>query len=133
MAQLDTLFFAGGQASRYLDESGKFHVGFLCEAVGVGPAVFARLTKRQTESVAGLFSSGFVQPREPRTREVLKELLQIVGIFNAMGWSPQDVSRWMNAPLPTFGGQSPTELIEHGRGQELITRLVDLAAGNVGS
>lgn len=133
MAQREMLFLAGGHASRYLDDTGRFNVSHLCDEVGVGAAALARLTHRQTESVAGLFSAGFVQTRDPRTTAVLRELLQIVGIFQAMGWKPEDVRRWMKAPLPTFGGQTPIELIEHGSGQELITRLVDLAAGNVGS
>jgi uncharacterized protein (DUF2384 family) len=95
--------------------------------------VFGGLTHRQTESVVGLFLSGFVQPRHSRTRDVLRQLVQIARIFEAMGWSGEDVRRWMNAPLPMFSGKTPVEQIERGRGQELIARLVALATGNVGS
>jgi hypothetical protein len=133
MPELDVLFLARGSAKQYLDESGKVDVQHLCEAVGVGPAVLARLAHRETESVAGLFSAGFVQLRHPLTDKVLRQLLQITAIFDAMGWTREDTRRWMKAPLPTFEGKSPLDIIADGHGQELISRLLSLAAGDAGS
>jgi hypothetical protein len=126
------LLFAPNLVKDYFDPVRGYQVAGLCAELGVQPAGFAKLTRRQTESVAKLFSGKFVKPKEPRTQNVLRQLYQIVAVFRAMGWGKDDVSRWMNSPLPTHQGHTAVELIEQGHGQELIDELLALAVGNVG-
>ena len=54
-----------------LDPHGGFRVHRICEALGVEPAEFARLSGRSTESVAKLFKKESVQPRSEKTRSAL--------------------------------------------------------------
>jgi uncharacterized protein (DUF2384 family) len=131
--QFNVLSFGTGPAKEYIDATGAFQVQHLCGDLGIEPATFARLTRRNTESVAKLFSGRHVSPRDPRTAEVLKQLFQIAAIFKAMSWNPEDVGRWLNTPIPTFDGQSPLDLIAKGNGQDLVTRLLALASGDGGS
>jgi hypothetical protein len=86
---------------QYFDPARGYQVAGLCAELGVQPARFAKLTRRQTESVAQLFSGKYVNPKEPRTKTVLRQLYQIAAVFRSMGWSKDDVGTWMNSPLPT--------------------------------
>ena len=127
-----SLLFASNLVKDYFDPARGYQVAGICAELGVQPARFARLTSRQTESVAKLFSGEFVKPKEPKTEGVLRQLYQIVAVFRAMKWTREDVSRWMNAPLPTHRGKTAVEMIEDGHGQKLIDELMALAIGNVG-
>jgi hypothetical protein len=115
-----------------IDRGGGFHVLQICETLGVEPAEFARLSGRSTESVAKLFRKESVQPRSEQTRAALREMTQLVTILRAMELE-DEAPRWMHTPLPGFAGKTPLELIEEGRGQELVSRLIANATGNVGS
>ena len=128
----DALLLVPNLAREFFDPAQGYHVAGLCSELGVEPAGFARLTLRKTESVAKLFSREFVKPKQSKTKDVLRQLHQLVAVFRAMEWSPEDTRRWMHSPLPTDQGQTPLELIEQGRGQDLIDRLLALAIGNVG-
>lgn len=128
----EPLLFASKLAREYFDPAEGYQVLGLCTELGVRPAAFARLTHRQTESVAKLFSGKFVKPKEPETWAVLRQMHQILALFRAMNWTRDDVRQWMNSPLPTYEGRTPLELVEGGKGQDLIDELVALATGNVG-
>ncbi len=128
----DPLFFATKLAKEYFDPVQGYQVAGLCAELGVKPGAFARLTHRETESVAKLFSGKFIRPKEPKTEAVLRQMFQIVAVFRAMGWAKDDIARWMASPLPTYEGRSPLDLIKQGKGQDLIDRLVAMAVGNVG-
>jgi len=41
--------------------------------------------------------------------------------FNAPAW----ISRWLNEPLPAFGGTRPIELMDTMEGQALVSRTLD--------
>jgi hypothetical protein len=133
MSQFDALSLSSAPGKEYIDASGAFQVQRLCGDLGIEPAAFARLTRRNTDSVAKLFSERYVSPRDPHTVEVLKQLFQIAAIFKAMSWGREDIGRWLNAPLPTFEGNSPVDLIAKGKGQQLVARLLSLASGDSGS
>ena len=115
-----------------IDTSGAFNVGRICGVLGVEPAEFGRLSGRSTESVAKLFRKKSVRPRNTLTLRALREMTQLVTILRAMGQEEQ-ARRWMHTPIPSYAGKTPLELVQEGRGQELIARLVDNATGNVGS
>lgn len=115
-----------------IDPSGGFHVARICGVLGVEPAELGRLTGRSTESVAKMFKQESVHPRDPRTRQALRELSQFVAILRAMDME-DEASRWMHTPLPSFSGKNPLEIVADGRGQELVGRLIANATGNVGS
>jgi len=115
-----------------IDPLGGYHVARICSVLGVGKAEFARFSDRRTESVAKLFNRDTVKPRSVKTLQVLGEMTQIVTILRAMGLL-KDAKRWMKTPIPSFSGRTPSDLIEEGRGQELIDRLIANATGNVGS
>lgn len=119
-------------AADLLDDGGKYRLRRICSILGVEKAAFARLTHRRTESVAKLFEQdrGF-GPREPRTREVMKHLVQLITVLRAMGIEGE-APKWMNTPLPDFDGMTPQDVLADGRGQELVSRLLDLATGGVG-
>ena len=115
-----------------IDHGGGFHVRRICKVLGVDPAELARLSGRSTESVAKLFKRKSVHPRSARTESALREMTQLVTILRAMDLE-KEAPRWTHTPLPGFAGKTPLELIEEGRGQELVGRLVANATGNVGS
>ena len=114
-----------------LTPDGRYAVRNLCQNLGVEPAELARLTGRATESVAKLFGNQPSKPREIRTLRVLRELLQLHGILDALGLAGDEMRSWMHSPLPAFDGKTPQEVIEEGRGQELIARLTAYSSGNV--
>lgn len=61
-----------------------------------------------------------------------RDLAQLAIILRAMDME-DEAPRWMNTPLPRFGGKTPVEVVEAGRGQELVARLIAEATGNIGS
>jgi Protein of unknown function (DUF2384) len=115
-----------------IDERGGFQLERLCNVLGVEKSTFAYLTDRTTESVAKLFSGQFVKVREAKTKTVINEMIQLVSILRAMGLE-DDAPRWMKTPLPSFEGKSPLQLVAENRGQELVSRLLAIASGNVGT
>lgn len=133
MTQLQEINILPNEYSRDLvAPSGGYHLERICLYLGVGKADFARFSERRTEAVAKLFRPQPVKPRNPRTVAVLKEMTQIITIFKALGLIDQAKS-WMRTPIPSFSGQTPSDLIEAGRGQELVDRLIANATGNVGT
>ena len=114
-----------------LTTRGAFAVRRICSEFGVEPADFARLTGRKTESVARLFREESSAPREARTVQVLREMLQLLGVLRVIGLPPAERKGWMHTRLPAFEGKTPQELIAEGRGQELVARLVAYSSGNV--
>lgn len=61
-----------------------------------------------------------------------RDLAQIAVILRAMDME-DEAPRWMHTPLPRFGGKTPVEIVEAGRGQELVAGLIAQATGNIGS
>ncbi len=108
-----------------------FDLQKICESLGIKAAELAALTDRTTESVARSVSqAGFRAVSHARTAEVARELVQILGLLRAM--HHDDPATWLRTPLPSYGGRTPFELVRAGQGQELATRLLGLAVGDVG-
>jgi hypothetical protein len=109
---------------------GGFNLLRICESLHLKPAEFAVLTHRTTESVArSVKQDAFIEPEHPATVAVLRQLVQILGLLRSM---EVDAATWLKTPLPSYEGQTPFELVEDGKGQELIGRLLGLAVGDVG-
>jgi uncharacterized protein (DUF2384 family) len=130
-ALLDPVLEHPKLVSDLMDRSGGFLLAKICNVLGVEKSGFAVLTHRRVESVAKLFSEKSFKPRNSTTIKIIKELVQLIGILRSMGLE-EDAARWMNAPLPSYDGKSPFELVASGQGQKLISRLLSLAQGNIG-
>lgn len=133
-AMLDPVLMPSRLVRDLIDDKGRYNVRLICQVVGLTAAPFAQLTHRSTESVAKSFSDSAppLKPREARTRAVLRQLVQIIGLLRSMGIS-EEAPRWMHTPLPSFEGRTPAEIIEEGQGQQLVDRLLAMASGNLGT
>lgn len=127
---LDPLLAPDGRVSALVSEDG-YHVSAIGDVLGLTPARLAKLTGRTTESAAQLFDGAPKRPRDPRTREVLGELVEIIGLLDALG-GLDNARSWFATPLPSHGGQSPFEVVAARNGRALIANLLALATGNVG-
>jgi uncharacterized protein (DUF2384 family) len=110
---------------------GKYNLSRICASLRLKAADLGTLTARSTESVArSVAKDAFTQP-EAATEKVSRELVQIVGLLRAMKLEA-DAGTWFKTPLPSYKGRTPLELVSDNKGQELISRLLGLAAGDVG-
>ncbi len=54
-------------------------------------------------------------------------------ILKQQGHSDEWITTWLDMPNAAFGGVTPRRMCERGDGQMVITRLIALAQGNIGS
>ena len=57
---------------------------------------------------------------------------EISQILELMGLSSSEIKEWGEQELPMFG-QTPNQMIQEGKRQELLSALKALASGNVSS
>jgi len=128
----DPMIATLGSSVREFVGSGGFRIDLLCRELELPAAEFASLTGRATTSIARYLQwERWVDPDDERTKRVLKELVQIVGLLRAMKMD-DNASSWLRTPLPSYGGRTPLEVVKAGEGQDLIQRLLALAVGESG-
>jgi hypothetical protein len=57
---------------------------------------------------------------------------KIESILSSMGFDKEQSSWWLDSTVLSLYNKTPQELIDTGRGEELLARLIALAQGNVG-
>src|SRR5688572_16746958 len=128
----DPILATLGSSVREFVGSDGFRIDLLCRALELRAADLAALTGRETTSVARYIQQErFVQPEDKRTKQVLRELVQIVGLLRSMKMD-SNAAAWLRTPLPSYDGKTPLEVVESGDGQDLIERLLALAVGESG-
>jgi len=54
-------------------------------------------------------------------------------LLETMGLKEEEISWWIDSTVIASYNKTPQELIDDGRGEELLARLICLAQGNIGS
>lgn len=65
-----------------------------------------------------------------RTKEEVRNAILLA--LGVMGVSLAVAKAWMKLPLLDYG-MTPEEMVDAGRGEEVYSRLVNLASGSIGS
>lgn len=65
-----------------------------------------------------------------KTKEEIRK--EIEKLLSSQGLSEEEMSWWIDSYVLSSYNKTPRELIDSGRGEELLARLICLAQGNIG-
>lgn len=68
----------------------------------------------------------------PSSNQII-DLKEIAKLVNGLGFSVEETVEWLVTPILAQNNKTPLEIIIDGRSQELISQLISLAQGNIGS
>ena len=74
------------------------------------------------------------EPQRAISTNLIQELVGFYTVFGRMfaGFQQYEIAGWLNTPNESFGGRPPIDYFLEGRGQEVISRIIALAQGNIG-
>ena len=92
-----------------------------------------RTSKAEIARTLGLGKDAFTRPARIRARKSqtrLRQMLEIMNRVEAETGSPLAAYAWFrSAPLASFGGATPDQLVRRGRGDDMHAYLDRVAAG----
>lgn len=116
-------------ASPFIDNSGKFNVRGLCEALTLTRKDIAAATNKNPQWFQEYWLGNFKKPSDQTVHKTVEQLLLVYVLLASICKEEGQTRLWMRLPNPAFENKTPASLIVDGNLDKVRDTLIDLVNG----
>ena len=118
-------------AAPFVDNSGKYNVKGLCEALTLTRKDIAQATAKPPQWFQEYWNGTFKRPSDAKVLKTIEQLLWIYVLVSSLCKEEGQSRLWMRLPNPAFENETPASLIVEGNLDRVRDSLINLLNGGI--